>query len=224
MFSYLLFDLDGTLTDPKKGICTCVQYALHRMGIEEPDLDALEPYIGPPLLDSFMEFHGLSEEQALQAIAYYRERFRNTGIFENEVYPGTEQMLAACQNAGAFMAIASSKPGVFVQRILDHFHLASYFDVVVGSELDGTRGKKEEVVQEALRQLHELRGETLTRENTAMVGDRKFDLQGAKANGIVGVGVSFGYAPQGELEAEGADYIADTMRQLQRYLTDEVTE
>lgn len=219
MFSYILFDLDGTLTDPKKGICTCVQYALHKMGTEEPDLDKLEPYIGPPLLDSFMEFHGMTEEQGLLAIQYYRERFKDTGIFENERYPGAEQMLAACKATGAALAIASSKPGVFVRRILEHFHIATYFDVVVGSELDGTRGRKEEVVEEALRQLHELRGEKLTRENTAMVGDRKFDIRGAKENGIVAVGVSFGYAPQGELEAEGADFIADTMEQLQDYLT-----
>lgn len=168
-----------------------------------------------------MQFHGLSKEDAEKAIAHYRVRFKDIGIFENMLYPGVQQMLAACVEQGSVLAIASSKPEVFVKRILMHFEIDEYFTVVVGSELNGVRGKKEEVVEEALRQLHALRGETLTRDNTAMIGDRIFDLQGAKENGIAGVGVSFGYAPSGELERGEAVYIADTMEQLQQFLTKE---
>lgn len=221
MYPYLLFDLDGTLTDPKEGICKSVQYALKCMGIEEPDLDKLEPYIGPPLKDSFMQFHGLSEEDAEKAISHYRVRFKDTGIFENMLYPGVEELLSACVACGSVLAIASSKPEVFVKRILEHFGISGYFTVVVGSELNGVRGRKEEVVEEALHQLHMLRGETLSRLNTAMIGDRIFDLQGAEINGIAAIGVSFGYAPEGELEGAQAVYIADTVEQLQAFLTKE---
>lgn len=123
MKKYLLFDLDGTLTDPKIGITTCVQYALHSFGIEEPDLDKLEPFIGPPLRDSFMEFYGFTPEQAEKAVAKYRERFQDTGIFENEVYAGIPEMLKNLQSNGYFLAVASSKPQVYVERILEHFDL-----------------------------------------------------------------------------------------------------
>ena len=215
-FQYLLFDLDGTLTDPKLGITSSVQYALHKMGIDEPDLDKLEPFIGPPLMDSFVEFYGMSEEQANQAITAYRERFGTIGLFENEVYPGIPGMLAKLHQAGKRLAIASSKPTVYVTRILEHFELKQYFDVIVGSELDGTRSRKEEVVEEALRQL--IQGEKMDSDTSVMIGDRKFDIMGAKAYGLTGVGVSFGYAKEGELEESGADYIVDTVEQLEALL------
>ncbi len=151
MKNYLLFDLDGTLTDPKEGICTCVQYALSAMGIEEPDLDKLEPFIGPPLKDSFQEFYHMSEEQAQAAVEKYRERFQDKGIFENKLYPGIPEMLRALNSKGMFLGVASSKPTVFVKKILEHFEIARYFKVIVGSELDGTRTNKDEVVAEALQ-------------------------------------------------------------------------
>lgn len=223
MYHYILFDLDGTLTDPKPGITRCVQYALHRFEIEEPDLDKLEPFIGPPLLDSFQEFYGFEEEKGQQAIVYYRERFRTVGLFENEVYPGIAQMLARLQEAGCHLAVASSKPEIFVKRILEHFGLSSYFEVVVGSELDGRRARKEEVVEEALRQL--LGEEALAQqslrpiEDVVMVGDRKFDIQGAKRFGIASIGVRYGYAGQGELEEAGADRIAATVEELEEALS-----
>ena len=215
MYHYILFDLDGTLTDPKPGITGCVQYALRKFGIEEPDPDKLEPFIGPPLLDSFQEFYGFDEEKGQQAVVYYRERFSVIGLFENEVYPGIEQMLARLQAAGCHLAVASSKPEVFVRRILKHFGLLSYFEVIVGSELDGRRSLKEEVVAEALRQL--LCG-VESSEDTVMVGDRKYDIQGAKVHHIAAVGVAYGYAAEGELEAAGADRIADTVEDLESIL------
>lgn len=212
-FQFILFDLDGTLTDPKVGITSCVQYALHKMGIEEPDLNKLEPFIGPPLLDSFEEFYGFTKEQAEQAITAYRERFSTIGLFENEVYPGIPAMLEHLQEQGKKLAIASSKPTVFVKRILEHFDMEKYFDVIVGSELNGALSRKEEVVEEALRQLHH--GEKEAYDTTVMVGDRKFDVFGAKEFGLTSIGVSFGYAAEGELAAAGADYIVDSVEQLE---------
>ena len=182
MKKYLLFDLDGTLTDPKIGITTCVQYALHSFGIEEPDLDKLEPFIGPPLRDSFMEFYGFTAQQAEEAVAKYRERFQDTGLFENEVYTGIPKMLRELQAKGYFLAVASSKPQVYVERILEHFDLKKYFVVVVGSELDGRRETKDQVVQETLRQLF---GESpVDPAQVYMIGDRKFDVEGARALGV----------------------------------------
>ena len=226
MFQYCLFDLDGTLTDPKEGITRSVQHALKYFGIEEPDLDRLEPFIGPPLKDSFMEFYGLSEEQALKAVEVYRERFAPVGVLENEMIPGTGQMLAHAREKGIHLAVASSKPLVFVRQILRHFQIEEYFEVVVGSELDGTRGSKEEVVEEALRQLGILEMDPADKKSLcAMIGDRKFDIQGAIAHGLTGIGVSFGYAGEGELSVAGADMVADTMEQLERILLgDELLE
>lgn len=219
MFSYLLFDLDGTLTDPKEGITKSVQYALADQGIYEEDLDKLEPFIGPPLKESFKEFYQMDEEHALQAVAKYRERFTTIGIFENELLPGIPGLLATLKEHGAKVAIASSKPTVLVERILEHFAIADYFDVVVGSELDGRRSKKEEVVEEALAQLlpkELLESKDVQRRKAqiAMIGDRKFDIEGAIAHHLTGVGVRFGYAAAGELEAAGADYIVATVAEL----------
>lgn len=219
MFEYILFDLDGTLTDPKLGITSSVQYALRALGIEESSLDRLEPFIGPPLADSFREFYGLNEEQIVTAIAKYRERFQDKGIYENEIYPGIAAMLAALKADGKKLAIASSKPTQFVERILDYFAIRVYFDVIIGSNMDGTRSKKEEVVEEALRQLVPA-GMTPAQKKAvvAMVGDRRFDIEGAKEHGITSVGVSFGYAPEGELVRAGADFIVDTVDALSEVL------
>ncbi len=215
MFDYILFDLDGTLTDPKLGITRSVQYALRALGIEEPSLDKLEPFIGPPLADSFREFYGLEEEQVVTAVAKYRERFSDQGIYENEIYPGTVRMLASLRAGGKKLAIASSKPTPFVERILDHFEIRAYFDYIIGSNMDGTRGKKEEVVEEALRQMLPAGMPPAEKKaGVAMVGDRRFDIEGAREHGITSVGVSFGYAPEGELEQAGADHIVDTVEAL----------
>ena len=183
MYQYILFDLDGTLTDPKIGITTCVQYALHKMGIEEPDPDRLEPFIGPPLTDSFREFYGMNEEEAVRAVEYYRERFSTVGLFENEVYSGIPELLARLKKDGRKLAIASSKPTVYVKKILEYFSIYEYFDIIVGSELDGTRCRKEEVVEEALEQLSA--DDKFKKRDAVMIGDRKFDIEGAKALPLV---------------------------------------
>lgn len=219
MFQYCLFDLDGTLTDPREGITKSVQYALSKKGINEPDLKKLEDFIGPPLRESFAKKYGMSEEEAKEAVAFYRERFAPIGVLENRIYEGIPELLSELSKQGVKIAIASSKPTVFVNKILEHFDIAKYFDVVVGSELDGKRDAKEAVVEEALRQLGILElPQDKKKIYCAMIGDRKFDMQGAKAHGLTGVGVRFGFAAEGELEAEGADYIAETVEELQQYL------
>lgn len=219
MFQYCLFDLDGTLTDPREGITKCVQYALRHFGIEEPDLTKLEYLIGPPLKDSFVQYYGFSQEQSREAIRKYRERFAPVGVLENKVFPGIPELLSHLKEKKMKLAVASSKPTVFIYQILQHFDIEKYFDVIVGSELDGTRDAKEEVVEEALRQLGVLDMEARERHRLcAMVGDRKFDIQGAKAHGLTGVGVRFGFALPGELEEEGAEYIAKTVEELQDFL------
>ena len=216
MFSYILFDLDGTLSDPKQGICGSVQYALKSFGIEEPDIDRLEPFIGPPLRDSFMKYYGFTPEQAEEAVAKYRERFSVTGKYENTLYPGIAPLLHDLVRAGAKLAIASSKPTVYVEDILVHFGIRQYFDIVVGSELDGTRDRKEEVVDEALRQLDEKYGAKPC--EVVMVGDRCFDVEGAKAAGTRSVAVTYGYAQPGELGQAGADIIVRDVEGLRQVL------
>ncbi len=216
---YILFDLDGTLTDPKVGICTCVQYALKEFGIEEPDLDKLEPFIGPPLKDSFMEFYGLTEEQAVQAIAKYRERFSTVGKFENEIYPGISDLLVDLKNYGYRLAVASSKPEVYVKEILEHFHIAQYFDAIVGAELDGARTDKAEVIYEALNRLFHYG--RIYKDQIVMVGDRKFDVQGAKEMEVTSVAVSYGYGPKEELEQAAPDYIVNTVKELRSVFVDD---
>ena len=229
MKKYVLFDLDGTLTDPMVGITTCVQYALAAAGIEEPDLQKLTTFIGPPLKQSFMEFYGFSDEKAEQAVEKYRERFKDVGIFENEVYEGIPKLLSSLKKEGMLLSVASSKPEVFVKRILTHFSIDSYFDAVVGSELDGRRTDKKAVVAEALRRLYEKDAETAEIEGTALldaakrkctylVGDRKFDIIGAKAEDVISVGVTYGYGSEEELLAEKPDFLAHSVDELKEIL------
>ena len=213
MITYLLFDLDGTLTNPQEGITKCVQHALRAFGIEEPDLEKLIPFIGPPLIQSFMEFYNMSEEDARKAVAVYRERFSTVGLFENFPYPGIADMLAELKAQGKILAVASSKPTIYVRRILEKFELAPYFDVIEGSNLDGTRVDKKEVIAEVLSQL-----DNPSADDLLMIGDRKFDVIGARETGFGCVGVRFGFAAPDELEQSGAVYIADTVQDLHRYL------
>ncbi len=234
-YKYLLFDLDGTLTDPKEGITASVQYALRSFGINEPDLDRLKLFIGPPLRSSFMEFYGFDEGQAKEAVEKYREWFKPKGIYQNSMYPGIGEMLGKLKEGGKILAVASSKPQIFVEQVLHHFKIDNYFTVIVGSELDGRRDKKEEVVDEALRQLGVKEAQegraTLPMEDkegvarngpeggkAVMIGDRKFDIAGGKAHGLVTVGAAYGYAEEGELEEAGADYIVHTVEELGRLL------
>ena len=208
-YEYILFDLDGTLTDPKLGITKSVAYALKSYGIEVEDLDSLLKFIGPPLKDSFIKYYGFSEEQGAEAVERYREYFKPYGIYENKVYDGVENMLSKLLKCGKKVILATSKPTVFANVILEHFNLKQYFTCVVGSELDGSRVKKGEVVAEALRQAG------VTNKSAAvMVGDREHDIFGARENGIDSVGVLYGYGNRAELETAGAGYIVESVEEL----------
>ena len=213
MKQYILFDLDGTITDPKIGITSSVAYALNKFDINVENLDTLCKFIGPPLKDSFMEYYNFSEEDAEQAILYYRERFQDKGIYENFLYENFEDMLIRLKNQGKTLLIATSKPTVFAERILEHFNLRQYFDFVGGSNFDGTRTNKAEVI------FHVLKENSISDlSNAIMVGDRKHDIIGAKKAGLQSVGVLYGYGNYEELEAAGADYIVKTVEELSTLL------
>lgn len=219
---YLLFDLDGTVTDSNLGITRCVQYALLDQGIDEQDMSVLEEYIGPALDDSFKKYHGLNDEQAAKAVAKYRERYRDTGIFENEVYDGIVPCLETLKAAGKIICLSTCKPEPFAVRILEHFKLDKYFDVVTGSDLEGTRKQKYQVIEETFKRLsanvlrQELTDELLNeiKADSVMIGDRNQDVNGAHQVGIECIGVRYGYAKLDELEDAGVDYIVETIPEL----------
>ncbi len=207
MRKYILFDLDGTITDPKEGITKSVQYALNKFGIEE-DCENLLPFIGPPLLDSFMDFYGFDVEKSELAIKYYRERYSDVGLFENSAIDGMAEVLSKLKASGYTLAVATSKPTHFAIPICDKYELSEYFDLIVGSELDGTRTRKSEVICEVLKQL------SVEPKEVIMVGDRKHDIIGAKEAGTGSIGVTFGYAKDNELEEAGADFVVNTPDEL----------
>ncbi len=221
VYRYVLFDLDGTITDPKEGITKSVQYALKSFGIEEPDLDKLEPFIGPPLRDSFRDFYGIDGEDTEKAVAVFRERFEKDGINENQIYPGMAQLLHGLKERGIMLAIASSKPQEFVHIVLRNFGIEDCFSVIVGCEKDGTRDTKIEVLTESLSRLKKKAGRRFDINKTLMVGDRKFDVEAAKEMGIASAAVTYGYAPEGELAACGPDYMAESVEQLEEIITGE---
>lgn len=210
MSQVILFDLDGTLTDSGEGITKSVQYALEKMGIREENPDNLRCFVGPPLQESFMSRYGLDEEQTRQAVTFYRERFSQVGMFENSLYPKVPELLELLKINDKILGVASSKPEVYVKQILEYFSIAQYFEAIVGSELDGSRSKKAEVIEEALARLH-MQNE---RDKVLMVGDKEQDVQGAKSCGLQCIGVAYGYGSIEELEKAGAVYIAETVEDL----------
>ena len=215
MKKYALFDLDGTLTDPKVGTTTCVKLALDYFGIQVENLKELESLIGPPLKGSFMEKYGLSDDQADKAMEIYRSRFSTVGLYENEMYKGIDSMLSHLREKGYQLSVASSKPTVFVERILEYFDIKKYFHHVVGSLLDGRRVDKEEVVEEALRLL----GVTdESKKEAVMIGDRMFDVIGAKSHELTSIAVSYGYGSREELDNSNPDYIVDSVEELENLL------
>ena len=214
MSDMILFDLDGTLTDSAPGITRCVQYALASFGIEEPDLDKLCPFIGPPLSDSFKEYYGFSEAQAREAIGYFHEYFTKQGMFENKVYPGIREMLTRLKDAGLTLAVATSKPEPFAIQILEHFDLLSYFTLVGGADMEEIRVRKGDVIAYTLDRL----GTTPEESKVIMVGDRKHDIIGAHENQLPCAAVLYGYGSREELETAGADYVVDSIGELQNLL------
>lgn len=205
----LLFDLDGTLTDPFVGITRSVQYALSRFGIIENDLARLAPFIGPPLVDSFQKMCHFSEEQAKEAVCYYREYFAEKGWHENKVYQGIPDFLKRMQEEGRKLYVATSKPTLFAVKILDYFNLSCYFERIEGASLNHTRTRKTEIMQCLIEQ-----AAISEKENVVMIGDRKFDVIGAHEVGVECIGVLYGYGSREELISCKADYIVSSVKDL----------
>lgn len=208
-YKYILFDLDGTLTDPKVGITKAVAYALKDFDIDVENLDDLCKFIGPPLKDSFMEYYGFSKEDSDTAIKKYREYFSVKGLYENIVYDGIKEVLETLKDNKKTLILATSKPKIFALKILEHFDLLKYFDFVSGAELDGTRDKKGDIIAYALAENH-----IADLSSVLMIGDRKHDIIGAKENSIDSMGVLYGYGNKEEFQKAGADYIVSTVKEI----------
>ncbi|NLT08787.1 MAG: HAD hydrolase-like protein [Ruminococcus sp.] len=202
-YEYLLFDLDGTLTDSAPGIMNCLRHALGIMGYDIPEKP--ERFLGPPLYESFAEYCGMDEEQVLKAVKLFRERYSTKGLFENSVYPDVPGMLDRLKNSGRHLMVATSKVDVYAERILARFGIAEYFEFIGGAELNGTRNEKWEVIEYVLSNT----GIT-DRSSVLMIGDRKNDIIGAHKTGLKCMGILWGYGSGEELSEAGADYIANT--------------
>ena len=211
-YDWLLFDLDGTLTDPFEGITRSVEYALNAFGIEVEDRRTLAPFIGPPLVESLTERYGFTMEDAVAAVAKYREYFAVKGLYENELFEGIPELLNDCRKAGYKISMATSKPTHYAKIIAEHFDIAHYFDAIHGSSLDGSRITKSSVVAEAVRE------EGLDPERALMIGDRRHDVEGAREHGIKTVGVLYGYGSLEEHTAAGAAYIVKDLDELRELL------
>jgi phosphoglycolate phosphatase len=213
MYKYLLFDLDGTLTDPGIGITNSVMYALRKFGIHVDKRESLYRFIGPPLKDSFGKYYGFSDANCDLAIQYYREYFRKQGMFENAVYEGIPSLLKQLKDKGKILIVATSKPEVFSIEILRHFGLFDFFDFVAGASFDESRSKKADVIRYALEscQIHE-------KSTAIMIGDREHDIIGAIENGLNSLGVLYGYGSFEELKKAGASYLVDQPNDILEYV------
>ena len=210
MYKAIFFDLDGTLTESGEGITKSVQYALEKIGKPEEDLEKLKVFVGPPLMEQFMKYAGVDEATGRKAVEFYRERYEVKGIYENHPYKGVKEMLQELKRKGYILAVTSSKPEYYVTQILDYFKLSSYFDVAVGSEMNGARTSKSEVIEEALKRINmsDKRNEVL------MVGDKEHDVLGARAAGLDCVAVAYGYGTQEELTEANPLKIVDSVDEL----------
>lgn len=208
-YQNILFDLDGTLTDPGLGITNSVQYALKRCGITVSDRNELYKFIGPPLKESFEVFFGFSDKDSDRAVEYYREYYRDKGIYENKLYDGIEELLQYLKEKGKTIILATSKPEEFAVEILKYFHIEKYFNCIAGATMDGSRVKKADVIRYALDKC----GITDT-SSSVMVGDREHDVLGAAQLGIDSIGVLFGYGSREELKNAGATYIVETVEDI----------
>lgn len=212
-FNSILFDLDGTISNPKLGITKSVALALDYFNLPYASYDELCTFIGPPLEQSFMNIYGLSKEEAQTAIQKYREYYVESGIFECSIYDGIPELLMALKEKGTKVYLATSKPTPYATAILEHFNIKQYFDFIGGSNLDNTRVIKAEVIAHVLEET-----KTIASKNVLMIGDRKHDIIGAKATGIAVAGILYGYGSREELEGEGADYILDTVSDVRKFI------
>lgn len=213
MVTCVLFDLDGTLTDSAPGIVNCLRYALDEMGVEHPDDATLATFLGPPLKFTFRDHFNMNAAQVDVAIAHYRVRYHDVGLFENSVYPGIPELLQRLSGQGVTLATSTSKPTESATRILEHFDLAKYFAFIGGASMDMSRNSKAEVIAHT-REALAAQGLNLAGTPFTMVGDREHDVLGAAHFGIPAIGVLWGYGSRAELEGAGASAIAETAEQL----------
>ncbi len=210
----VLFDLDGTLTDSGLGVANGVRFALKELGFPVPDSDELRKYLGPPLWTSFVDFAGMTQEETVEAVKAYRTYYNETGAFENAVYDGVPEMLSALNNAGKRLAVATSKVDYSALAILRHFNLDHHFEVIAGSDEHGElRGTKSLVIEHAVNELN-LGGQS----SIVMIGDREHDIHGATNHNLPAIGVTWGYAADGELDAAGASYVVHSVSELEQLL------
>lgn len=212
-YDVILFDMDGTLTDSSPGIIHSVVYALDKYNIRVENQDELRKFLGPPLHISFRDFYGFDEDKAMEAVGFYREYFRTKGIFENSLYDGIGHLIRALKERKKQLIVATSKPQDFTDTIMEYFDLTRYFDFVAGSNMDGSRSAKADVIEYALKSCN-----VTDKSKAVMVGDRKHDIIGAKAAGIDSIGVEYGYGDYDELLSAEATYIAGSVGELYELL------
>lgn len=217
MYKYLLFDLDGTITKSEEGIFNCIKYALDWAGIPYPEYSVFRSFIGPSLYDSFVREFGMDDAKAKEMVAKYRERYNVVGLFEAEVYDGVADTLHALKEKGCILSVATSKPTEPTLRILEKFGVGKYFDVVVGSNPDGTGSDKKHIISQVLESLkknHGLTEDMIKSNQVVMIGDRRYDIEGGKACGLQTIGVLYGYGSREEFEAAGADNIVESPEEI----------
>ena len=212
-YKYILFDLDGTITESGPGIMNSVEYALNKMNREVGERDTLKKFIGPPLTESMEKYYGMSEEEALLGVKYYREYYHDKGIYENRVYDGLEEVLKKINEAGKQAIVATSKPEKYAKIIMDHFHLTKYFACVAGMEMDGGRGTKAQVITYALE-----KNDITDKSKVLMIGDREHDVIGAHENGLDCLSILYGFGSRKEFEEAGADYIRENVEDILQFV------
>ena len=212
--NYILYDLDGTLTDPRVGITKSIEYALAHFGIDVENLNELTKFIGPPLRDTFREYYSFSDSDVKVAVDKFQEYFAEQGLYENIIYDGIAEMLQGQYESGKKIVLATSKPQVFAHKVLEQFEIDKYFELIVGSELSGERSDKAEVIKYAVDTL------AINPSDAIMIGDRKYDVIGSRAHGIDSIGVLYGYSSKGELREAGANYIVETVEELGEKIID----
>lgn len=211
-WEHIFFDLDGTLTDPAPGITNAIIYGRKKWGLPCGPNEEYLKFIGPPMPQSYVDFWGMSPEEAVEFLKAYREYFSTVGLFENKVFPGIPELLKKLKNAGCRLYIATTKPTVYSVQIAEKFGFAEYFEIISGCGLDGTRGEKWEVIDYA----RQVCGADMSK--AVMIGDRLHDVEGARICGIDCIGVSYGYGGRAELEQAGALHVVDTVEELGEYL------
>ena len=213
MFDIILFDLDGTLTDSGKGITNSVAYALTKFGLKYESKESLRCFIGPPLIRSFVSNFGVTEEEGRRLVELYREYYSVEGIFENDVYDGIPALLEDLTKNGKKLVLATSKPEHYAEKILTHFDLAKYFSVVAGATMDEKRTEKDDVIRYAIE-----KAEIGDVSKAVMIGDREYDVLGAKKFQIASIGVLYGYGSREELMLAGADHIAEKVQDIAKFI------